>query len=216
MVLTRSNDIHKGVWLRARDVSWQQVSGYGPPGFEAYARLRFLPDPEYQGQPSSVHSRPDGGLAWEATQLQAAVAALRQYSSTPDRAFYCLWEGWGIAPDDFLRISGSTSAASPDVVEESMDRAAWVTVGDRRCHLFEGSLDDFIWWGAREETPSEDGPEVKFAFTWPADRAWCVAADVDLHWAGMGGSAHAIEALIGTPGLDVVEADPASPVLWYD
>jgi hypothetical protein len=34
----------------ASDRPWQQLVGFGPAGFPAYARLRFLPDPTYEGQ----------------------------------------------------------------------------------------------------------------------------------------------------------------------
>jgi len=47
------------------------------------------------------------------------------------------------------------------------------------------------------------------AFVWPADQAWCVARDVDPHWAGIGGTAHLLSRLLTDPGLDVVPADPA-------
>ncbi|HEX2893442.1 MAG TPA: hypothetical protein VHO29_05510 [Marmoricola sp.] len=54
------------------------------------------------------------------------------------------------------------------------------------------------------EARAEDRP----AFVWPADQAWCPAFDVDPHWAGVGSSAAAVEALLVEPGLDVVVADP--------
>jgi hypothetical protein len=41
------------------------------------------------------------------------------------------------------------------------------------------------------------------------------ASDVDPHWAGIGASAEAIEALTGDSGLDVVGADPAEPPPAY-
>ena len=46
------------------------------------------------------------------------------------------------------------------------------------------------------------------AFVWPADRTWCVAADIDPHWAGIGASVPAIKQLIADRRLDAVEADP--------
>jgi hypothetical protein len=47
------------------------------------------------------------------------------------------------------------------------------------------------------------------AFVWPPDHTWCVAADIDPHWAATGASAPLIERLTGDPGLDAVEANPA-------
>jgi len=46
------------------------------------------------------------------------------------------------------------------------------------------------------------------AFIWPADRSWCVADDVDPHWAGIGADRSAIDQLLADPRLDIVRADP--------
>jgi hypothetical protein len=46
------------------------------------------------------------------------------------------------------------------------------------------------------------------AFIWPADHAWCVADDVDPHWAGIGADVSVVEELLADPPLDVVAADP--------
>ena len=52
------------------------------------------------------------------------------------------------------------------------------------------------------------GFPVPPAFVWPDDQRWCLASDVDPHWAGIGAEDAAVEALLRTPGLDVVRADP--------
>ena len=46
------------------------------------------------------------------------------------------------------------------------------------------------------------------AFIWPGDRTWCLANDVDPHWAGIGADSAAIDELLADPRLDVVPADP--------
>lgn len=40
------------------------------------------------------------------------------------------------------------------------------------------------------------------------DRAWCVASDVDPHWAGIGAPSDVIDALVADENLDAVRADP--------
>lgn len=37
-------------WIVASAVPWRRLVGFGPSGFAAYARLRYLPDPAYEGQ----------------------------------------------------------------------------------------------------------------------------------------------------------------------
>jgi hypothetical protein len=44
---------------------------------------------------------------------------------------------------------------------------------------------------------------------WSSDHKWCIAADIDPHWAGIGASVSLIERLIGDARLDAVEAAPA-------
>ncbi|HEY3016254.1 MAG TPA: hypothetical protein VGJ41_14150 [Nocardioides sp.] len=46
------------------------------------------------------------------------------------------------------------------------------------------------------------------AFIWPADHAWCVANEVDQHWAGIGADVSAIDQLLADQGLDVAPAEP--------
>jgi hypothetical protein len=63
--------------------------------------------------------------------------------------------------------------------------------------------------GAAERWPGQPGLHMPdLAFIWPADRAWCVANDVDPHWAGIGADVSAIDQLLADPRLDVVPADP--------
>ena len=73
-------------------------------------------------------------------------------------------------------------------------------------------------WTLRSELPSSrlvtHGPAGFDQYdclvaVWPADRAWCVARDVDPHWAGIGGASSLITRLVTDARLDVVPADPS-------
>src|SRR5262245_1538655 len=50
MTLTLCEDASAAAWITSSDLPWQQLVAFGPAGFQAYARLRFLPDPAYAGQ----------------------------------------------------------------------------------------------------------------------------------------------------------------------
>jgi hypothetical protein len=50
---------------------------------------------------------------------------------------------------------------------------------------------------------------------WPADHAWCIANDVDPHWAGIGASVAAIDELLADPRLDIVRDDPGQAQPYY-
>lgn len=78
-----------------------------------------------------------------------------------------------------------------------------VSVPHRSYFVAQGTSVDVDSW----ETIFENGWAPTPAFVWPADHAWCLAKDVDPHWAGIGGSQAAIDALINS-SLDVVPARP--------
>jgi hypothetical protein len=76
--------------------------------------------------------------------------------------------------------------------------------------MFHGPLDEARDWGATQEWAGQ--PRLNMpgpAFAWPADHAWCVANDIDPHWAGIGADRLAIDQLIADFRLDVVLADPS-------
>jgi hypothetical protein len=86
------------------DLPWQQLITFGPSGFEAYARLRFLPDPVYAGQPEIEI---DDDASSEHELLRTTLEVLRQHTRAPDDCYFCLWDGWGsdIYGGDGLRIA---------------------------------------------------------------------------------------------------------------
>ena len=75
-------------------------------------------------------------------------------------------------------------------------------IPNRTYYLLHGPLADFGQWGVRE---TGHNPA---AFVWPADHAWCIASDVDQHWAGIGASSNAINRLLAQQDLDIVTANP--------
>lgn len=182
MTLKFCIDTSPAGWIVNSDLPWYDVVGFGPAGFEAYARLRFMPDPTYQGQRSGDVDA--GGPIDEADLVAQACALLIPETTTPDDCYFCLWDGWpgAIAPEP---------------------GGARVHLPNRDYHLFRGPATEAGNWGL-----SRDDHMPPAAFIWPADHAWCIASDVDPHWAGIGASKHAIKRLTSSPHLDIVEADP--------
>jgi hypothetical protein len=200
----------------ASDLPWQQLVGFGPAGFPAYARLRFLPDPAYEGQ-SENDVDVDGDAPSESAQLRALLQLLTRHTRTPDDCYFCLWDGWGwdIEGDDDERIvdrQGGTprrQLRSAPAFPSSVLHGPKVVVPNRSYFLFHGGVADFGDWGASEMWRGR--PRLHMpppAFIWPADHAWCVANDVDPHWAGIGADVSAIGQLLAEPQLDVVAANP--------
>jgi hypothetical protein len=219
MALTLCSDLSPAAWLVTSSLPWDRLVTFGPAGLEAYARLRFLPDPAYEGQ-SENDAVDDSPSA--ADRLRTLLQRLAPHTTSPDDCYCCLWDGWG-------ELYGRSTTALPDLVMRTdqpaggVQPAGWapapcptpsddapkVVVPNRAYYLFHGSLTEAGDWGAANPWLSPDRlhmPEP--AFVWPADHAWCIANDVDPHWAGIGADKLVIDRLVSDSRLDVVPANP--------
>lgn len=132
-------------WLLQPDVHWWVLVRYGPPGFDVYLRIAF-PDadlpPDDQDDP-----------------VRAALVTLASHTTTPDRGYAAIWEGWCGEPP-----------ATP---------APRVAIPNREMLLFTGRVEmlrdapGLAWHGPPEGYGQE--PHL----VWPEDRAWCLACEVD-------------------------------------
>jgi hypothetical protein len=175
-----------------------------------------LPDPAYEGQSENdVDVAEDDPT--ETALLRAALETLTRHTRTPEDCFFCLWEGWGsdINGGDGARIvDWQTGTVRPGAqvapaFPPSVLHGPKVVIPNRAYYLFRGSVSDFDDWGAAEMWPGQPRLQMpNAAFIWPADHAWCIANDVDPHWAGIGADVSAVDELLADPRLDVVAADP--------
>lgn len=229
MTLTPCSDLAAADWITASDQPWQQLIGFGPPGFPAYARLRFLPDPAHEGQ-SENDVELDDDAPLQTVQLRAVLQALTRHTRTPDNCYFCLWDGWGwtvhggdgawtldperdTTPAELLLSSAPPPGSMPGLQDRSGDPpsspdAPKVVIPNRAYFLFHGTVSELGDWEAARTRPDQHQGMPDPAFIWPADHAWCVANDVDPHWAGIGADTAAIDQLLADPLLDVVPANP--------
>ncbi|MDM7854247.1 hypothetical protein [Cellulomonas alba] len=201
MALAWSTDVSAADWLVAASrpftPPWPaafRVITLGPPGYAAYARVRFIPDPVRPGQEEADTELAEDHPS-DLTQVERALGVLARFTTTPDDAWFCAWEGY-------------SDTVIPRVVLE----ASMVDLAVRRYGLLRGALADVDGWSA---AIGASRPACPPALVWPADRSWCLAADTDPHYGGVAGSAAAIEALLAEPGLDAVRADPDAPQPAY-
>jgi hypothetical protein len=216
MSLTPCPDLSAAGWLTAGGSSSDQLIDFGPAGFPAYARLRFLPDPAYDGQSENDVAGDDDAPS-ESAQLSTVLETLARHTSTPDECYFCLWDGWGsdIYGGDGARIvDWETRTVRPGPLiapafPSTVLSGPKLVIPNRAYFLFRGAVSEFGDWAAAELWPGQPRPGMPNpAFIWPADHAWCVADDVDPHWAGIGADIRAIDQLLTDPRLDVVRADP--------
>lgn len=186
MVLVHTTDTAPAAWLVNSETPPDQLITFGPDGYEAYARLRYIPDPTSPGQLETDADISADHPLW-ASQARRALNVLTDFTETPDECFFCVWEG--------------TAGNALSTVER---QGPLVTVPHRQYVLFIGRLSDYI--EASEGRFDDSG--LAPAFAWPADRRWCFTSDVDTHWAGIGADQAAVERLLNTSDLDVVRAVP--------
>lgn len=115
---------------------------YGPPGFEVYVRIEF----------SHEDVEPP------ADAVRGALMTLASCTTTADRGYAAVWEGWGGGPP--------------------APQAPHVHIPHREMLLFTGPVEELrdapsLAWGE----PGPDGTPPHLV--WPADQAWCLACEVD-------------------------------------
>ena len=214
MALTTSPDVSAAHWIVAHEQPWQRLVQFGPSGFAAYARLRFIPDPAFAGQSENDIDLGDDRPS-ETAQLRAALEVLAGHTRTPEDCYFCLWDGWGwgvegdVSAWTTLRNDKLPTSPKGPVLAPAQPPAPKFGIPNRDYFQFHGSVSDLGGWGAAQNGPGRSSAGVPDpAFIWPADHAWCVAKDVDPHWAGIGADTEAIAQLIAHPDLDVVPANP--------
>lgn len=172
-------------WLEASQDprSFGRTLTVGPPGFEAYARVLTLPDPAHDGQEEAdVADEVFDAAPVESDVVVETVELLAAGSGLDDLRFL-MWDGYPYDP------------ALPAVDRIDLMRL-------RSCAMATGSLADFRTW-------TTSGRERHFppAFVWPTDRSWCVAYDVDSHFAGVAGTVDGIERVVAESKHPVVRDD---------
>ena len=227
MTLTFCWDVSAANWIAHSEVRWSQLVGFGPAGFDAYARLRFLPDPARPGQSENDVQAED----WRTGQLSRLFEVLATHTATPEDCYFCVWEGFGVddarvtSNDDFAAYidyeNDSASLAQPGLAPEPTgspprSHLPKVVIPHRAYWLFRGPLADVGTWDTALGWPGQCRlDKTEPAFVWPVDHAWCVAKDVDPHWAGIGGHPALITELTTDQRLDVIPVDPTKDQPFY-
>ena len=154
---------------------------------------RFLGDLRADGDAAGLAQDPRRG---DGDGQAAAPAA----TSTSFGCCVCLWEGRPL-PESARRWPTFGVPRSARIAARSF-------------FLFRGALSEAEIWGEPAAAGIWGLPEFSLgrtpAFVWPSDHAWCVAADVDPHWAGVGATVATIERLLSDRRLDAVATDPDS------
>ena len=189
-------------WLRASITTFgRNVASFLPGEFDAYARVYHPPrsqsgsgtsgpTPNWHERATVLGASLDNPVSLAMLQESAPTSApvesgslppavlvplvdcLRGATSTPDRCFFAVWEGWG---DTVFPRSRRPSLHLPH----------------RRYHIFTGPLE-----GALTSLSAISFCHRSANLWWPSDHAWCVATEVDRAWTYVGGARRDIDRLL--------------------
>lgn len=197
--LTHEPDVSPAAWFAGQPGAAAQ----GPPGFAAYATVRF-------DEVDRAPYRPDSEVVALATRLAA------EHTRTPHRVFFALWDGWGeidggsemllgvdVRHSSFGRFFTKTpEPSSPPAFSDAVLAAPRVDLGGERSYLlFSGPVDAVGRWDARPLAPGWPRSLPQASLTWPEDHAWFIASDVEESWFTVGGSQTLVDAVLAHPEL---------------
>jgi hypothetical protein len=146
------------------------------------------------------------------------VEVLRRHTSTPDRVWFAVWNGYsGLAFDDSGIGTIDLSAWPGSRIKSGKGLR---TVGARRqppsAPTFE--LPGRAYWllsGPIDAATESLGQWQQSAnLWWPEDRAWCVATEIDFSWTYLGGTESLIDEVLSHPSLEAMRAEIAHGVTW--
>lgn len=173
----------------ARQWRWHEIAAVT--GVTLHAGTRYSDLSGWRGHVDGQAQQPWGvPMEGELPQREADALAtvLAAFTSAPDRAYFCLWEGYG----------------DPQVQALS-SRPRRVRAENRAYHLLTGpvaAVTDLVL------EASYCGANL----WWPHDRAWLVATEIDGFNTFVGASRDAIAALFAAPALEAVVADADTPL----
>jgi hypothetical protein len=162
--------------------------------------------------------RPPGEPPWrgrgplQGTPHPPDAVALAQLlgpaTSTPERCLFCLWDGYGWERGtSLLTRHGEAPVRLPGPIPERVLTGPRVRLPRRDYLLYTGPVEAVIATALLGERHRQAAN-----VWWPADRAWCVASEIDLAWTYVGGTAAAIDRLLADPRLEAVPAAADDPL----
>jgi hypothetical protein len=119
--------------------------------------------------------------------IPTLASALARHTTTPDRCWFAVWNGFGVTRKD-------------------VRRAPTFLAPQREYHLLRGPTESAA--ESVTEPPSEQSPNV----WWPDDRAWCVATDIDLNSTYIGCDDACRAEILALSEVEALPIDPATGI----
>ena len=134
---------------------------------------------------------------------QVLSAVLREWTSTPEDCWFCLWAGYGWETGGaMLAARGEPAEVLPSPIPDGVLGGPHVHLPGREYLLYHGPVEAVT--ATMALSMSEQTPKI----WWPADQAGCVASEIDLAWSYIGGTRALVESLLADERLEVLPAKP--------
>ena len=196
--------LHPATTQEDRPVRWSTVAEWSGKTYHSLMSFEGIsvPKPGYGSEDQPWAYEPVEDLI-EPEDIVALSGFLSDYTGTPDKYYFAVWDGYGSFSAGSSAIM-TTSGGIPLLPPVDVDRAKRIKGVGRKYLLYSGppSFDDFF------DFPGLDGPNI----WWPADRSWCVSTDIDLDSTYIGASEDCIERLLKHPSLEVLRTTSDAPV----
>lgn len=203
--------------LGEREVRWSEVAAANGRSMHGAAEWGQLTGSwRLEEQDGLWDLEPVAGELVERPALRLA-AILAEHTSTPERCWFGIWDGWGLPSTSILsagpiseherRRIGREREVAAEEWEALFRRAPLFEMPNRKYHLLRGALSELSRFYC---APDRRPPSI----WWPEDRAWCVGADTDLMSTYLGATAAAVESVARDVELEALAIPAGQDVTW--
>ncbi len=187
-----------------RVVRWREVADWSGRSLERGSQFHSIAlPPERPGREAPWQGQGPALGRLLAADAKVLAETLSDWTTTPERCWFCLWDGYGWENARALTPIGQTSPHLPNPVPEDIWRGRRVQLPNRDYLLFTGPVEAVL------ASVSLSGQEQTPNLWWPADRTWFVGTEIDLAWTYIGGPAGMIERLLAEDAIEALPADPS-------
>ena len=195
-----------------RLVRWAEVAAWSglPLRDDAQFHSIALPPTAPAGPPPFTGQGPPAGSLYP-PDAEVLAGLARAWTATPEDCWFCVWDGFGWGSGASITAVLAEDGTPPEILAEALRDPVPGPVRDgprvrlpyREYLLYRGPAEAVV---AIARVPGTWGQCANL--WWPADRAWCVATEIDLEWTYVGGPRGLIDAILAD---DRIEALPAAP-----
>ena len=184
-----------------RLVRWRDVADWGGHSLTAQSQWLELAIPEHlpERQRPWRSQGPQQGSLYSG-DAQALVEIARRFTSTPEKCWCCIWEGFGW----WSRVTyTSGQSAVPSTGPIPVEAKDWPKV-----HT---PYRDYLLYEEWLETSFLEAIDILEGHSpnlwWPSDLVWCVGTEIDFDSTYVGGSKPFIEAILKSEELEAFALD---------